>query len=209
MYEGKCNDCGKDKSRIHRGVCQSCYAKRYNREKQLLAPLIKCQCRPDCPDMIPSITIQGKPAKIKNSHGLKGINNPKYRRGWFKKECYIILTGYKDHPNADKKGEIREHILIMSNHLNRPLTKTEIVHHINGIKDDNRIENLSLTDRSKHQNTHNPRKGLKIDTSDRRCVLCSTDKPGINSRNGNPHWLKYKDGFICRNCYYKEQRRNR
>lgn len=54
----------------------------------------------------------------------------------------------KNHPNAWKNGDIFEHVFIMSEYLERPLRKGETVHHKNGIKIDNRIENLELWSKS-------------------------------------------------------------
>lgn len=56
-----------------------------------------------------------------------------------------VLVPKKGHKNAVRNGcRIPEHRLVMSEFLGRPLRKNENVHHINGDKTDNRIENLEL-----------------------------------------------------------------
>lgn len=79
-------------------------------------------------------------------------NKGKPRRGeTFKGGKRKNSQGYIEIIDPDKrqrKGNgtiyIKEHRHIMKNHLGRPLLKTESIHHLNGKKDDNRIENLEI-----------------------------------------------------------------
>lgn len=71
-------------------------------------------------------------------------NHPAWRGGRSASKGYVRLSGHHGHPNANKSGSISEHVLIMSQHLGRPLQSHEEVHHKNGVRDDNRIENLEL-----------------------------------------------------------------
>jgi hypothetical protein len=59
------------------------------------------------------------------------------------------------HPNADANGRVLRHRLIMEAYMGRVLLPTEVVHHINGDKEDDRIENLMLySSASEHTSFH-------------------------------------------------------
>ncbi|MCX5844307.1 MAG: HNH endonuclease signature motif containing protein [Deltaproteobacteria bacterium] len=79
----------------------------------------------------------------KFSESRKGSNHPSWKGGKKRSHGYIYLTK-KEHPFADKRGMIFEHRLVIEKHLGRYLKPEEVVHHINGVLDDNRIENLML-----------------------------------------------------------------
>jgi hypothetical protein len=61
---------------------------------------------------------------------------------------YAVFHGRYDHPNSTSRGYLLEHVEVMSGMLGRALLPGENVHHINGVRDDNRPENLELWSRS-------------------------------------------------------------
>lgn len=99
---------------------------------------------------ISEFTVQARLNSIKARKGKIGGNN---KGGRIKDKFGYIQIWMPKHPNAKLAGYIHEHRLVMSNHLDRPLNSEESVHHINGIKDDNRLENLELMTKKVHRGT--------------------------------------------------------
>jgi hypothetical protein len=105
-----------------------------------------------------------------------------------------------DHPNSNKTGYVFEHRLIMSNYINRPLNENEDVHHINGNKSDNRIENLKLMTKSDHTKTHeNKDKHIRDKTRNciyYNCIEKTSSKYGLCTKHYRMQWARVRDGLI-------------
>lgn len=104
-----------------------------------------------CPDENPM-----KGTKRPGRHGKKA---PNWKGGIQKQSDGYILEYCPKHPFTSKRGFVLQHRLVMEKYIKRFLLPTEIVHHINEIKDDNRIENLMLlNNRGEHNTIHKTKK---------------------------------------------------
>ena len=83
---------------------------------------------------------------------MVGNKAPGWKGGMIYKRGYVFIYN-PTHPHHD--GEyVKRSRLEMEKKLGRYLKSTEIVHHINGIRDDDRIENLVVLTRSEHTTLH-------------------------------------------------------
>lgn len=115
------------------------------------------------------------------SRKCKGIKQKPEALTNYRGGVHVTKKGYvyryqPQHPHKNNKQYVVEHRLVMEKHIGRYLKREEDVHHINGITNDNRIENLELLSHSEHARRHAIENGLgtnkyaygKTNTSSRR-----------------------------------------
>jgi hypothetical protein len=121
------------------------------------------------------------------SNYTKKFLKPGYRNGY-----QAVLLGYKRYS---------VHRLVAASYLNLDLSDKSIqIDHINGIKDDNRVENLRLvTQYENHRAYHGKLEFMSSDTETHKCCSkCFKLKPRIEFSRRS----KSKDGLraICKEC---------
>ena len=70
--------------------------------------------------------------------------NSNWRGGRTRHKRGYLMVWAPEHPRSGKGSYVFEHVLVMEEALGRRLLPGENVHHRNGVKDDNRLENLEL-----------------------------------------------------------------
>ena len=90
-------------------------------------------------------------SKICFVKSISGSNSPAWKGGKrIDNDGYVYLY-MPNHPMSLKSTKcVAEHRLVMSQKLKRLLASDEQVHHKNGIKDDNRLENLEIIKKRPH-----------------------------------------------------------
>ena len=98
------------------------------------------------------------------------ITDP-FHKGYVLTHNGYIMLRTPDHPFADSRGYVREHRLVMEDHLGRFLNPDEIVHHTEGVKTDNRKEKLEIDSLPEHTRKHHTgKKGRGPDKKPRKKV---------------------------------------
>lgn len=146
-----CSICGKDKyirkSQLQRGVgkfcskiCQGYSLRGTHISEEQKQKLRKCK--------------RSEESKQRYSVSKMGENNPQWKGGRRLNSYGYINIKIKNHPFA-VKGYVREHRYVVEKIIGKILKPSQVVHHINKIKTDNRPENLmAFTSDSAHQRFH-------------------------------------------------------
>lgn len=146
--------------------------------------------------MFPNRTLLGickKARKIglkRSAHSISANRSAGQRKRNFNHAPRYTAKGYKiiyapDFHRADKNGMVLEHIYIFEKETGVEIPKGYCIHHINGKKDDNRIENLCMLSTSAHTILHNS--GKKF-SGERKIKISKAAKERLKTRSNHPRY---------------------
>ena len=103
-----------------------------------------------------------------------------------------------NHPFATNRGYVPEHRLVYEEHYNCILLPYNIAHIISTV-----IQKIIQSKLVPCYNGQHRKKYHKLDTSNRLCLFCKTNKTFYDKNRKYVVWRKYKDGYMCNICYCK------
>lgn len=112
---------------------------------------------------------------------------------------YILVCAPDNFPGKKYRDKycLEHHLIYFLNYGVVP-KENEVIHHINGDKHDNRIENLQLLTKQEHNKIHRSKKNIRLVKL--KCPMCN--KIFIVERRSSLLVKHYKSQCCCKNCAY-------
>ena len=104
---------------------------------------------------------KGEARRFIRWHHSKGKKNPNWTGGELRHKGYVYVYA-PDHPRPTITRYVKRARLVMEKYIGRILESEEQIHHLNQIRDDDRIENLEIVSLSEHNSRHYPDKKEKM-----------------------------------------------
>lgn len=176
------------KDGYYNAICCVC-GKKVHRKPHELKKIKNVHCSKECFAKAKKKYMKGT---LNHQYGLRGENNSSWKGGRKISSYGYILIYKPEHPFANGDGNIFEHRLVAEEFLLdgdnsievggiRYLSPEYEVHHKNGNKKDNSVENLVVLSKEEHRRLHN-KMNLKYMVRDRKgriASICKNKKEGI------------------------------
>lgn len=135
-----------------------------------------------------------------------GANSGNFNGYRARSEGYI-LRYVPGHPYANSRGYVPEHRLVVEEHIGTVLPKEFVVHHINGVRDDNRIENLAVMTVGAHSAFHG-RAGRNVPRAEKHYRYKNIDVAEMKKLREEGLTIEKicKRFGICKQTFYKRMR---
>lgn len=168
-----CYETFKEQNATPNCKCVICNTEMYLKPSRIKRIKNGITCSKECSSKLKTIYMTGE-----NNHqfGMKGKLNASFIGEKRINQYGYVMIYLPNHPKSDESGRYREHRYVIEQSVNynddyfdiinnqKVLKDCFIPHHINGIKTDNREENLVVITRSEHTSLHNNEKEIIKDT---------------------------------------------